>query len=115
MRTHETRDIQPKLGTADLKRYAKLRFNWNTPIALSPHDPATVYIGAQFLLPTVIQSDYKDISNQITACNKVNDNSADKSDKAKCGPLGTGTLKKRESRASTRAGHRSAACWMRRS
>ncbi|MGH8140330.1 MAG: WD40/YVTN/BNR-like repeat-containing protein [Steroidobacteraceae bacterium] len=47
--THETRDIQPKLGVADLKRYTKLRFNWNTPIALSPHDPAAVYIGAQFL------------------------------------------------------------------
>ncbi len=47
--THETRDIQPKLGPEDLKRYTKLRFNWNTPIALSPHDPATVYIGAQFL------------------------------------------------------------------
>jgi photosystem II stability/assembly factor-like uncharacterized protein len=49
MRTHETRDIQPKLGPDELKRYTKLRFNWNTPIALSPHDPATVYIGAQFL------------------------------------------------------------------
>jgi photosystem II stability/assembly factor-like uncharacterized protein len=49
VRTHETRDIQPKLGPADLKRYTKLRFNWNTPIALSPHDPAVVYIGAQFL------------------------------------------------------------------
>ena len=49
MRTHETRDIQPKLGAADLKRYTKLRFNWNTPIALSPHEPGTVYIGAQFL------------------------------------------------------------------
>ena len=47
--THETRDIQPKLGPEDLKRYTKLRFNWNTPIALSPHDPAAVYIGAQFL------------------------------------------------------------------
>jgi photosystem II stability/assembly factor-like uncharacterized protein len=47
--THETRDIQPKLGAADLKRFTKLRFNWNTPIALSPHDPATVYIGSQFL------------------------------------------------------------------
>ncbi len=47
--THETHDIQPKLGAEDLKRYTKLRFNWNTPIALSPHDPATVYIGAQFL------------------------------------------------------------------
>jgi photosystem II stability/assembly factor-like uncharacterized protein len=47
--THEIRDIQPKLGPEDLKRYTKLRFNWNTPIALSPNDAATVYIGAQFL------------------------------------------------------------------
>ncbi len=47
--THETHDIQPKLGAEDLKRFTKLRFNWNTPIALSPHDPSTVYIGAQFL------------------------------------------------------------------
>jgi photosystem II stability/assembly factor-like uncharacterized protein len=49
METHETRDVQPKLGTDDLEKYTKLRFNWNTPIALSPHDPAVVYIGAQFL------------------------------------------------------------------
>ena len=49
MRTHESRDIQPRLGPEDLKRYTKLRFNWNTPIALSPQDPATLYIGAQFL------------------------------------------------------------------
>ena len=47
--THETRDIQPRLGPEDLQRYTKLRFNWNTPIALSPSDPATLYIGAQFL------------------------------------------------------------------
>src|SRR5579862_546526 len=49
MHTHETRDIQPKLGAEDLKRFTKLRFNWNTPIALSPHDPNALYIGAQFL------------------------------------------------------------------
>ncbi|HYX74432.1 MAG TPA: hypothetical protein VE819_07095, partial [Steroidobacteraceae bacterium] len=49
MHTHETRDIQPRLGPEELKRYTKLRFNWNTPVALSPHDPATLYIGAQFL------------------------------------------------------------------
>ncbi|HYL02143.1 MAG TPA: hypothetical protein VEU54_01870 [Steroidobacteraceae bacterium] len=47
--SHETRDIQPRLGAEDLKRYKKLRFNWNTPIALSPRDPATIYVGAQFL------------------------------------------------------------------
>ena len=50
VRTHETRDIQPKLTAEDLKRYTKLRFNWNTPIALSPHEPGTIYIGAQFLM-----------------------------------------------------------------
>jgi photosystem II stability/assembly factor-like uncharacterized protein len=49
MHTHESRDIQPRLGPEELKRYTKLRFNWNTPIALSPRDPATLYIGAQFL------------------------------------------------------------------
>jgi len=47
--THESRDIQPRLGAQELQRYKKLRFNWNTPIALSPHDPSTIYIGAQFL------------------------------------------------------------------
>jgi photosystem II stability/assembly factor-like uncharacterized protein len=42
--THEARNIQP---TPNYKE--KLRYNWNTPIALSPTDKATVYIGAQFL------------------------------------------------------------------
>ena len=27
----------------------KLRFNWNTPIALSPNEKGTIYIGSQFL------------------------------------------------------------------
>jgi photosystem II stability/assembly factor-like uncharacterized protein len=43
-KTHETRDIQPKPNYNE-----KLRFNWNTPIALSPHDKNSLYIGAQFL------------------------------------------------------------------
>jgi photosystem II stability/assembly factor-like uncharacterized protein len=42
--THEARTIQP---TPNYKE--KLRYNWNTPIALSPTDKSTVYIGAQFL------------------------------------------------------------------
>src|ERR671937_63201 len=42
--THEARLIQP---TPNYKE--KLRYNWNTPIALSPSDKSTVYIGAQFL------------------------------------------------------------------
>ena len=43
-RTLEARDIQPKAGKGE-----KLRFNWNTPIHLSPNEKGTLYIGAQFL------------------------------------------------------------------
>jgi photosystem II stability/assembly factor-like uncharacterized protein len=42
--THEARTIQP---TPNYKE--KLRYNWNTPIALSPTEKGTIYIGAQFL------------------------------------------------------------------
>ncbi|MGB6801814.1 MAG: glycosyl hydrolase, partial [Candidatus Sulfotelmatobacter sp.] len=43
--THETRDIHP------LPNYGekKLRFNWNTPIHMSPNEKGTIYIGAQYL------------------------------------------------------------------
>ncbi|HEY4441945.1 MAG TPA: hypothetical protein VGN14_15915, partial [Candidatus Elarobacter sp.] len=43
-KTLEARDIQPKAGYNE-----KLRWNWNTPIALSPNHPGTIYIGSQFL------------------------------------------------------------------
>ena len=43
-RTLVARNIQPQAAY-----HEKLRWNWNTPIALSPSDPGTVYIGAQFL------------------------------------------------------------------
>ncbi len=43
-KTLEGRDIQPKANYKE-----KLRFNWNTPIALSPNDKGTIYIGAQVL------------------------------------------------------------------
>src|SRR3989440_2549599 len=42
--THQRRDIQPKANYKE-----KLRWNWNTPIALSPNEKGTIYIGAQFL------------------------------------------------------------------
>lgn len=44
-KTHESRGIQP------LPHYGegKLRFNWNTPIHVSPTQKGTIYIGAQFL------------------------------------------------------------------
>ncbi|HJT97886.1 MAG TPA: hypothetical protein VJ696_06185, partial [Rhodanobacteraceae bacterium] len=42
--THELRSIQPEANYDE-----KLRWNWNTPIALSPNEKGTIYIGAQFL------------------------------------------------------------------
>jgi len=44
-KTHETRPIYP------LPRYKekKLRFNWNTPIHVSPTNNGTIYIGSEFL------------------------------------------------------------------
>ena len=46
---YETRDIHPLLNADDLSKYKKLRFNWNTPIALSPNESGTIYLGSQFL------------------------------------------------------------------
>jgi photosystem II stability/assembly factor-like uncharacterized protein len=46
-RTLTTRDIQPRGGDGE-----KLRWNWNTPLHLSPNEKGTLYIGAQFLFRT---------------------------------------------------------------
>ena len=46
-RTLAQRSIKPQAGFKE-----KLRFNWNTPLALSPSDPNVLYIGAQFLFRT---------------------------------------------------------------
>ena len=43
--TLETRSIKPFPNYGE----GKLRFNWNTPIHMSPNEKGTVYIGAQFL------------------------------------------------------------------
>jgi photosystem II stability/assembly factor-like uncharacterized protein len=44
-KTHEARNIQPLPGYKE----GKLRFNWNTPIHISPTNDGTLYIGSQFL------------------------------------------------------------------
>ena len=43
--THEMRSIAPYPAYG----VKKLRFNWNTPIHMSPNEKGTIYIGAQFL------------------------------------------------------------------
>jgi photosystem II stability/assembly factor-like uncharacterized protein len=44
-KTHEIRNITPYPQYGE----KKLRFNWNTPIQVSPNDKNTLYMGAQFL------------------------------------------------------------------
>jgi photosystem II stability/assembly factor-like uncharacterized protein len=44
--TLEGRPIKPQPNYGE----GKLRFNWNTPIHMSPNEKGTIYIGAQFLL-----------------------------------------------------------------
>jgi len=43
--TLESKDIKPSPRPGE----PKYRFNWNTPIHMSPTDPGTMYYGAQFL------------------------------------------------------------------
>ena len=43
--TLEARFIQPEPNYGE----KKLRFNWNTPVHMSPNEKGTIYIGAQFL------------------------------------------------------------------
>src|SRR5207244_7232082 len=43
--THEVRSIKPYAQYGE----KKLRFNWNTPIHMSPNEKGTIYVGAQFL------------------------------------------------------------------
>ena len=43
--TLEARAIKPQPNYGE----GKLRFNWNTPLHLSPNEKGTIYIGAQFL------------------------------------------------------------------
>ena len=45
LNTLESRPIKPQPNYGE----GKLRFNWNTPIHMSPNEKGTIYIGAQFL------------------------------------------------------------------
>lgn len=59
LRTGARKSIRPK-GSG-------LRFEWNTPIELSPHDPKRIYIGAQKLFESPDRGDnFKEISGDVT-------------------------------------------------
>jgi photosystem II stability/assembly factor-like uncharacterized protein len=61
-RTHAARDIQPKAAF-----HEKLRYNWNTPISVSPTQRGTLYMGAQFLFRSRDRGDnWERISPDLT-------------------------------------------------
>ncbi len=53
-KTREIKDVQayPSLNMGEEPKKMKYRFNWNTPIIVSPHDPTIMYQGANVLLKT---------------------------------------------------------------
>jgi photosystem II stability/assembly factor-like uncharacterized protein len=60
---NETKSVKPLAVKGD----PKLRFNWNTPICLSPNNPKTLYVGSQFLYKSVNKGDtWAKISPDLT-------------------------------------------------
>ena len=73
-KTLQGRHIQPKPNYKE-----KLRWNWNTPIALSPTEKGTIYMGAQFLFRSRNQGQTWDrISPDLT----TNDNAKQQQEKS---------------------------------
>jgi photosystem II stability/assembly factor-like uncharacterized protein len=61
--TGEEKSIKPLAGAGE----SPLRFNWNTPVHLSPNQPGTIYIGAQFLFRSRDKGDsWERISPDLT-------------------------------------------------
>jgi photosystem II stability/assembly factor-like uncharacterized protein len=61
-KTLETKDIKPLPNAGE-----KLRYNWNTPVHLSPTRPGTLYLGAQFLFRSRDRGDsWERISPDLT-------------------------------------------------
>src|SRR5262249_1272844 len=66
-KTHEVRFIKPLAGYKE----GKLRYNWNTPIHMSPTQKGVVYIGAQYLFRTRDQGQtWERISPDLTTNDK---------------------------------------------
>lgn len=63
LRTMERKRIRPP----QRKGEPKLRFNWSTPMVLSPHNPRILYIGSQKLHRSLDRGDsWEDLSGDLT-------------------------------------------------
>lgn len=62
-RTGENKGIQPRAPQGETPN----RFNWSTPIVMSPHNPRIIWMGAQRLFKTVDRGDnWKMVSGDLT-------------------------------------------------
>ncbi len=63
LRTHESKRIRPREAPGE-KRY---RFQWNSPVVVSRHDPKTIYYGGNFVFKSTDRGDtWKKISPELT-------------------------------------------------
>jgi hypothetical protein len=63
LRTMTTRDIKPRESAGE----PKFRFNWNTPIHMSPNQKGTLYVGGQYLFKSKDKGDsWERISPDLT-------------------------------------------------
>jgi photosystem II stability/assembly factor-like uncharacterized protein len=70
MRTGLQRGIRPRPAPGE-----RLRYNWSTPFILSPHNPKTLYIGANRLFKSVNQGDdWQAISPDLTTNDPLKQN-----------------------------------------
>lgn len=64
--TGETRTIRPRVPEG-----TPLRFNWNSPMLLSPHNPRTLYYGGNYLFRSMDRGDnWQKISGDLTRGNR---------------------------------------------
>lgn len=54
LRTSESKSIRPQEPSDTTARY---RFQWNSPLAISPHDPKTIYYGGNHLFKSTDRGD----------------------------------------------------------
>jgi photosystem II stability/assembly factor-like uncharacterized protein len=74
-RVDQTNGIRTAIDPKAKPGEAAYRFNWITPLVLSPHDPSTLYTGSQYLLRSTNKGDsWETISPDLTTNNpdKIN-------------------------------------------
>ncbi|MFN7976630.1 MAG: hypothetical protein U0P30_00750 [Vicinamibacterales bacterium] len=70
-RTNERTTVRPEPLEAKDGEPSSYRFNWDTAMQLSPHDPATIYIGSQMLMKSSDRGrSYAPISPDLTTNTK---------------------------------------------